>query len=143
MAFSPPMDYLRHVLLPVLRRQLDVRDLAHLYNLPHTAPGVFKTTGACCTAEAADWPLKRALAADWPMKRDSRLLIGRSGVRWLLIGRLNCGAESALPQISAEVEVERRGFYPKGGGMRLSVEAAPAGRPLPPLQLTERGAVRK
>ncbi len=42
----------------------------------------------------------------------------------------------------AQAVLERRGFFPKGGGaLRVSVEALPPGCSLPAFDLTERGEV--
>lgn len=42
--------------------------------------------------------------------------------------------------VGAEVQLERRGFYPRGGGvLRVHVPALPPGTPLPPLDLATRG----
>eukprot|EP00884_Botryococcus_braunii_P013331 jgi/Botrbrau1/2199/Bobra.101_2s0030.1 len=46
--------------------------------------------------------------------------------------------------IHAQLQVERRGFFPKGGGrVRLRVQSLEAGTCLPPLRLTDRGDITR
>ncbi|GAB4823380.1 hypothetical protein N2152v2_010426 [Parachlorella kessleri] len=111
--------------------------------------GDTRTAGSCMLLAQAAMPCL-LMAAPGPGEATQSQLELRGGTDAAMAPPVGYMQYVLLPTLQRrlglqlDLQLERRGFFPKGGGVvHLSVPALPGGATLPPIDLTERGEVTR